>query len=111
MADKQYVSKFIGENDEEYWVRDAEAIHPQFTLLQYKQSVTVSDATSAIAVDMGSSYTYLATDVVDVYLNGLRLTASEYSVTGTDSTINVTLTATSFTGQMEVVVTKLAEEV
>ena len=88
MADKQYVSKFIGENDEEYWVRDAEAIHPQFTLLQYKQSVTVSDATSAIAVDMGSSYTYLATDVVDVYLNGLRLTASEYSVTGTDSTIN-----------------------
>ena len=77
---------------------------------QWKKSVTVSNATSAIAVDMGSSYTYLATDVVDVYLNGLRLGTSEYSVTGANSTINVTLTANTFTGQMEVVATKIAEE-
>lgn len=77
---------------------------------QWKKAVTVNDASSAIAVAMDNSYIYSASDAIDVYLNGLRLTASEYSVTGSSHTINVTLTSTTFTGQMEVVATKLAEE-
>ena len=77
---------------------------------QWKQAVTVSDATSPIQVTMGNTYSYLATDIIDVYLNGFKLTANEYSVTGSNSTINVTLTAPTFTGQMEVVATRLAEE-
>ena len=76
---------------------------------QWRQVVTVADASSAIAVNMGSAYTYNATDVVNVYLNGLRLASDEYSVIGSSSTINVTLTATTFKGRMEVVAMKIVE--
>lgn len=77
---------------------------------QWKNTVAVNNASSAIAVNMGSSYTYSASDVIDVYLNGLKATSAEYSVTGSSSTINVTITASTFTGQMEVVATKIVEE-
>lgn len=73
--------------------------------------VNVANASSAVAVTMPNNYVYASSDAIDVYLNGLRLTTSEYSVTGSSHTINVTLASTTFTGQMEVVATKIAEEV
>lgn len=76
---------------------------------QWKNTITVSDASSPVAVTI-SGYTYNASDIFDVYLNGLRLTEDEYSISGSASTVNVTLSADTFTGQMEVVATKISEE-
>lgn len=77
---------------------------------RWRSVVSVANASSAVAVTMAQDYVYAVSDAVDVYLNGLRLIADEYNVTGSNNTINVTLTANTFTGQMEVVVTKITEE-
>ena len=74
----------------------------------WKKDVTVSDASSAIAVSI-SGYEYQATDSFDVYLEGLRLTDSEYTISYNNG-LYVTLDASTFTGQMEVVVSRVTEE-
>lgn len=89
----------------------------------WKAVVNVSDSSSAISVTIPSNnvyeageliaishYVYAESDVIEIYLEGLRLTSSEYSVTGTNNVLSVTLSSGTFTGQMEVVVFKLAEE-
>ena len=74
----------------------------------WKKDVTVSDASSAIAVSI-SGYEYQATDSFDVYLEGLRLTDSEYAISYNNG-LYITLDASTFTGQMEVVVSRVTEE-
>lgn len=74
----------------------------------YKETVMVSDASSAISVQI-SNYTYAQTDIIEVYLEGLRLVPTEYSATGSGNTLSITLTSGTFIGQMEVVVFKLSE--
>ena len=76
----------------------------------WKKIVDVSGSSSAISVTMPSGYVYAASDIAEVYLEGLRLVSTEYSVTGTNNVLSVTLSSGTFTGQMEVVVFKLAEE-
>lgn len=76
----------------------------------WKKTVNVSDSSSAISATMPNNYAYAASDVVEIYLEGLRLVSTEYSVTGTNNVLSVTLSSGTFTGQMEVVVFKLAEE-
>lgn len=73
----------------------------------WKTVVTVADATSAIPVTI-SGYTYSATDVFEVYLEGLRLAPSEYTIAYSNG-LTVELDATTFTGQMEVVVFRVSE--
>lgn len=77
---------------------------------RWRSAVTVTNASSAVAVAMANDYTYSASDVIDVYLNGLRATASEYTVTGSSHTINVTLANSTFKGEMEVVASRLSTE-
>lgn len=74
----------------------------------WKKDVTVADASTAIAVSI-SGYEYQATDSFDIYLEGLRLTDSEYAISYNNG-LYVTLDASTFTGQMEVVVSRVTEE-
>lgn len=74
----------------------------------WRETVTVSDASQPIAVTV-ANYTYSASDSFDVYLEGLRLTESEYTITYNNG-IYVTLDATTFTGQLELVIQKISEE-
>lgn len=74
----------------------------------WRETVTVSNASQPIAVTV-ANYTYSASDSFDVYLEGLRLTESEYTITY-DNGIYVTLDATTFTGQLELVIQKISEE-
>lgn len=78
---------------------------------RWRQTVTVSDSSSAINVTMAQDYVYSSADAIEVYLEGLRLVSSEYSVTGNDNVLSVTLNSGTFTGQMEVVVYRITEEV
>lgn len=55
----------------------------------YRAGVTPTTGTS-VSVNMGSSYTYRNTDVFLVYLNGLLLSVSEYTLTGSSRTITIT---------------------
>ena len=74
----------------------------------WRKKVTVTDATVPIAVSV-SNYTYSQSDSFDVFLEGLRLTEDEYTITY-DNGIYVTLDATTFTGQLELVIQKISEE-
>ena len=80
---------------------------------QWKKAVDISedDAYSPIEVNMGSSYTFTSSDIIDVYLNGFKLLSDKYSVTGYNQILTITLEDCSFYGRMEVVVIKIAEEV
>lgn len=77
----------------------------------WKKSGTIH-ATDRFAMDMGSSYTYSATDVVEVYVSGLRLIGNEYvASSGGGSYISIELTyGVAADATVEVVVFKLAEE-
>ena len=74
----------------------------------WRETVTVEDASDPIEVEV-DNYTYSASDSFDVYLEGLRLTESEYTITYNNG-IYVTLDATTFTGQLELVIQKISEE-
>lgn len=74
----------------------------------WRKTVTVADASVPIEVTV-DNYTYSQSDSFDVYLEGLRLTESEYTITY-DNGIYVTLDATTFTGQLELVIQKISEE-
>lgn len=74
----------------------------------WRKRVVVKNATVPIAVSV-DNYTYSASDSFDVYLEGLRLTKDEYTITY-DNGIYVTLDATTFTGQLELVIQKISEE-
>ena len=74
----------------------------------WRETVTVADASEPIEVEV-DNYTYSASDSFDVYLEGLRLTESEYTITYNNG-IYVTLDATTFTGQLELVIQKISEE-
>ena len=74
----------------------------------WRETVTVEDASEPIEVEV-DNYTYSASDSFDVYLEGLRLTESEYTITYNNG-IYVTLDATTFTGQLELVIQKISEE-
>lgn len=85
----------------------------------WKQVVTVttSDIGTAIQVTMPNNYVYASTDVVEIYLEGLRLINDEYQCRAgaSDNILSINLGHSAsdvggFTGQMEVVVFKLAEE-
>lgn len=110
MADKLYVDKFIDDNDVTYWVRDSEAIHPQFTLKRYDATATVISENPVVTITL-EDYIYSSDDIIEVYLNGFKARSSEYTVTGEDGTITITLAYFSFSGVLEAVVTKLTEEV
>lgn len=77
----------------------------------WKKSGTIH-ATDRFAMDMGSSYTYSATDIVEVYVSGLRLIRNEYvASSGGGSYISIELTyGVAADATVEVVVFKLAEE-
>ena len=77
---------------------------------QWKKSVTVTSAASAITVSMSTSYSYSSSDIVDIYLNGLKIGGDMYSVTGEDNVLSVTLLYTTFVGEMEVVATRMVSE-
>ena len=74
----------------------------------WRETVTVADASEPIEVEV-DNYTYSASDSFDVYLEGLRLMESEYTITYNNG-IYVTLDATTFTGQLELVIQKISEE-
>ena len=74
----------------------------------WRKKVTVTNASAPIAVAV-DNYTYSASDSFDVYLEGLRLTSDEYTITYNNG-IYVTLGATTFTGQLELVIQKISEE-
>ena len=77
---------------------------------RWRQTVTVSDSSSAITVTMAQDYVYSSADAIEVYLEGLRLVSTEYAVTGEDNVLSVTLNSGTFTGQMEVVIYRISEE-
>ena len=74
----------------------------------WKKTVSVTNASQPISVTI-DNYTYSAADSFDVYLEGLRLTDSEYAISYNNG-LYVTLDASTFTGQMEVVVSRVTEE-
>lgn len=73
----------------------------------WRKTVTVSNATSPIPISI-SGYTYSASDFFEVYLEGLKLTAEEYTIAYSNG-LTVELDATTFVGQMGVVIFRLAE--
>lgn len=77
---------------------------------RWRAVANVTDSSSAIAVTMPLDYEYALGDVFEVYLEGLRLVNSEYSITGADNIVNVTLNSGTFKGQLEVVIYRIAIE-
>lgn len=58
----------------------------------YYKSSTVAAGTNVLTVTMPQAYSYAASDVIEVYLNGLKLKASEYSASGSGSALSIGLT-------------------
>ena len=75
----------------------------------WKRTIEVVEPAESHEVTMDESYSFEPSDLVDVFLNGMRLTSTEYTYTASGNVVTISLAGVTFVGLMEVVISRLAE--
>ena len=67
-------------------------------------NITINTTSTVSSVNISSLGYSSSTDMIQVYINGLKLTSSEYSISGSNLTLTLPLPANNI---LEIVVTKI----
>ena len=76
-----------------FTIFDSGSTHPpKYSVVSIPSSTTTSSTLTIVSSQISSDYTYAETDYFEVFLNGLKLTKNEVTVTGSTSNNSITLT-------------------
>lgn len=112
------VSKLSGKTDKHDSIKNISRSGSTFTatradnttftfdqLISLKSSaLKITTTTTVSSVNISSLEYNSSTDIIQVYINGLKLTSSEYSISGTNLSLSLSLPADNI---LEIVVTKI----